>query len=202
MAQNRVIVTSERSEDHEDQLQETTEKIAAVNAGTTGIATLAWQTAQTAAQAAQNAVATRAPGAVNARNQAFQEMFEEEDKVIAKLQEKVDDLPGGIEGKIALALSNGFTVKDFGTINKQDFVVVDGPTSGSAKLVAKGSQDDSFHEWNDSIDNAATWRYVEPSIKATKILDGYTPGTKIYFRHRIHTRQGPGPWHETFLIIR
>jgi hypothetical protein len=202
MAQNRVIVTSERSDDHEDALQETNDKIAAVNAGTTGIATLAWQTKLTAAQAAQNAVATRAPGAVNTRNDAFQEMFEEEDKVIAKLQEKVDDLAGNIEAKIALALSNGFGVKDFGTINKQDFVVVDGPTSGSAKMVAKGSKDNSFHEWYDSIDNGVTWRYIEPSFKANKIVDGYTPADKIKFKHRIWLRSGPSDWHFAEIIIR
>jgi hypothetical protein len=178
MAQNRVIVTSERSEDHEDVLQETNDKIAAINAGSTGISTAAWQTKLTAAQAAQNAMATRAPGAANTRNDAFQEMFEEEDKVIAKLQEKVDDLPGNIEAKIALALSNGFGVKDFGVINKQDFVVVDGPTSGSVRLVAKGLQVRSFHEWAQSTDDGATWQYIESSLKGHKKSHGFNSNCK------------------------
>jgi hypothetical protein len=202
MSKNRVIVTSERSDDHEDQLQDTTDRIAAVNAGGTGIATLNWQTKLTAAQAAQTATATRAPGTANTRNNAFQEMFEEEDKVIALLQGKVDDLAGSIDAKIALALANGFTVRDFGVINKQDFVVVDGPTTGSAKLVAKGFRGPSFHEWAFSNDNGVTWQYIEPTLRASRLSEGHTPGQLVKFRHRLFTKDGPGAWHYHELIIR
>jgi hypothetical protein len=202
MSQNRVIVTSERSDDHDDQIQDTIDRIAAVNAGTTGIATANWQTKLTDAQAAQTAVSTRAPGTAKTRNDTFREMFEEEDKVIALLQGKVDDLAGSIDAKIALALSNGFTVKDFGTINKQDFVVVDGPISGSVKQVAKASEQNSFHEWDYSLDNGVTWTYILSTIQASRITDGFTPGQKVKFRHRMFLRTGPGDYHYAELIIR
>lgn len=201
MSQNRVIVTIERPEDHEDQLQQTLDISAAIAAGTTGISTANMDASHVAAQAAETAVSTKAPGTVKTRNDKFLLMFIEQDKVKAKLQEKVDDLAGSIEAKVALALANGFHVQDFGTINKQDFVVVDGSVSGSAKLIAKGGKD-TFHEWGFSQDDGEKWEYIESSFLATKIVLGFIPATKIKFRHRMFTRKGPGPWHYAELIIR
>ena len=202
MAQNRVIVTLERSDDHEDQLQQSLDIQAAIAAGTTGISTVDLAAATTMAQTKQTAVATKAPGSTAARDAAFQIMYIEEDQVMAELQKKVDDQAGSIADKTALALSNGYHIKDFGVINKQNFVVVDGPTSGSVKFVAKGLQERSFHEWNDSIDGGATWRYVEPSLQASRIGNGYTPGQHVKFRHRIFTKNGPQGYDYAQLIIR
>jgi hypothetical protein len=202
MSQKRVLVTIERSDDHEDHLQEAIDRKAALDAGSTGIVTTAYGTKIGNAQIAQTAVSTRAPGAVENRNSVFGILFLEEDDLKRQMQALVDNLAGSIDAKIALALSNGFQVVDFGTINKQDFVVVDGPTSGSARLVAKGLQVRSFHEWGFQNDKELDWQYVEPSLQATKVVSGLTPGNKIKFRHRMFTKDGPGEWHYDELIIR
>jgi hypothetical protein len=143
-----------------------------------------------------------APGAKQARDDAFEKMFLEQEKLKRDMQGLVDALAGTIDAKVALALSNGFQVEDFGVINKQDFVVVDGPVSGTVKQVAKGVRDASFHEWGSSVDNGVTWDYIEPTIQASRISEGFTPGSKIKFRHRMFTRKGPQDYHYFDLIIR
>lgn len=202
MSQNRVIVTVERKDDHEDILQQALDEKQAIDNGTTGIATIDFGVKITAAQAAQTAMSSRAPGSAHARDDVFLLMYIEEEKIAGKLQDKVDALLGGIDAKIALALSNGFQVKDFGVINKQNFVVVDGPLPGAAKLVAKGLQERSFHEWADSIDNGVTWRYIEPTLQATRVSVGYTVGGLAKFRHRTFTKDGPKPWDYAEIVIR
>jgi hypothetical protein len=119
------------------------------------------------------------------------------------MQEYVDNMSGSIEAKIAAALRNGFQVQDVGTRNKQNFKVKDGNASGSVKLVAKAMHNiRSFHEWADSIDNGQTWRYIESTVKASRISSGYEPGQKVMFRHRAFTTEGPGEWHYDEIIVR
>jgi len=79
---------------------------------------------------------------------------------------------------------------------------VDGPVSGSARFVAKALEERSFHEWADSIDGGVTWRYVEPTLKASRFSGGYTPGQLVKFRHRTFTKNGPMAWDYAELIIR
>jgi len=202
MAQKSVIVTIERSEDHENQLQEALDRKAVLTAGGTGIPVVNYGTKITDAQNAQTAVSTRAPGTAQTRDAKFLLMFEEEENLRGQMQVLVNNLAGSIDQKVALALSNGFQVVDFGTINKQDFVVVDGPGSGFAKLVAKALEERSFHEWGYSDDNGVTWIYVEPSLQSTKIISGLTVGRNIKFRHRLFTKDGPGEYHYDELVIR
>jgi hypothetical protein len=202
MSQKRVIVTIERPEEHEEQLQHSRDLKQAIDAGTTGISTVNLGTLTTTAQAKQDAAALRLPGGPNARNDAFDLMFIEQDNLRGQMQVKVDALVGSIEAKVAYTLANGFQVQDFGVINKQDFVVVDGPVTGSNKLVAKASEERSFHEWNDSVDNGTTWRYVVPTLRSTRVCDGYNAGQLVKYRHRIHTKNGPGDWHFDEIIVR
>jgi hypothetical protein len=202
MSQKRVIVTIERPDEHTEQLQQTLDISAAIAAGSTGIVTTDMDDARIAAQDAETAMASKAPGTAKTRNDAFQAMFIEQDQIKAELQKKVDDLVGTIDAKIALALSNGFHVQDFGTINKQDFVVVDGAESGDAKLVAKALEERSFHEWGFQNEADLDWHYIESSLQASKTVKGFTPGKKVKFRHRVFTKDGPGPWHYAEIIIR
>jgi hypothetical protein len=203
MAQNRVIVTVEAPKDQDDHLQHARNMKKALDAGGTGINTAGLTNAITDVQDKITARSTRAPGTAKKLKSSLLQLTIAQDTVRGHMQEYIDNMGGSIEAKIAAALRNGFQVQDVGTRNKQNFKVTDGDKSGSAKLVAKAIHNiRSFHEWADSIDNGQTWRYIEPTVKASRICDGYELGQLVKFRHRAFTTEGPGEWHYDEIIIR
>jgi hypothetical protein len=203
MKQKKVVVTIERPDDHTGQLQHARNLKKALDAGSSGLSTVALGNRITDAQDKQTAVATNAPGSAEERNSSFLRLFMEEDNLRGQMLTLVYNMSGSIDAKIAFVLANGFQIRDMATISKKNFVVVDGPVSGSNLLIAKGTKDKrTFHEWQDSIDGGTTWRYILSTVKASRISEGYTVGQLVKYRHRMIDKNGPREWDYAEIITR
>jgi hypothetical protein len=203
MSQNRVIVIVENPKDHGEHLQHARNMKNALDGGSTGINTNDLGNAIDDVQKKMTARSSRAPGTAKKLKTSLFKLTIEQDAVRGQMQTYVDNMGGSLEAKMAAALRNGFHVQRVGSRNKQDFKVTDGKVSCSAKLTAKAIPTKrSFHEWADSIDKGITWRYIEPTVKASRTCSGYERGQFVMFRHRAFTTKGPGEWHYDEIIIR
>ena len=104
----------------------------------------------------------------------------------------VQRLSGGDEAKI---LSSGFSVvKPHGPQHKAEFAVLDGPNSGTLKLVCErvektGSYEFQMYEGDDP-EGEVGWVTIGHSTAASFVIAGLIPLKKYYFRFRAVTTQG------------
>ena len=104
----------------------------------------------------------------------------------------VQRLSGGNEAKI---LSSGFSVaKPHGPHHKAEFAALDGPNSGSLKLVCDtvekaGSYEFQMYEGDDP-EGELGWKTIGQSTAASFVITGLIPLKKYYFRFRAVTTQG------------
>jgi hypothetical protein len=73
------------------------------------------------------------------------------------------------------------------------FRVVDGPVSGSVKVIARWAADRATYAFAYSLDGV-TWILAETAIQCKTTLFGLTPGQTYLFRCRVTTKDGPGNW--------
>ena len=104
----------------------------------------------------------------------------------------VQRVSNGDEAKI---LSSGFEVARHRSVHqKSTFSVIDGPNSGSVKLVGlrvekSGSYDFQMYQ-GDNPEGEAGWVTIGQSTSATFVVTGLTPFTKYYFRYCAVTTHG------------
>ena len=62
-----------------------------------------------------------------------------------------------------------------------------------------------YHDWQMSLDgkDITSWyvRALPSTLQAKTTVDGLTSGVRVYFRHRIVTKDGPGAWDQVINII-
>lgn len=140
---------------------------------------------------------TRLTGAVQARNAAKRLGLQDLRWLRNYVQEIADADPDNAEDII---LQAGLKVKTVTARVKADFAVKNGKVSGSIELVAKAGPPRSSHDWQTSL-NGTTWTDQPSTLQAKTVVSGFSPGIKVYCRHRLVTKEGPASWSQTLVII-
>jgi len=148
------------------------------------------ETAETAAQ-------SRAAGTVAARDAAKETVLKDLRALTAYVQSVADN---NVADSEAIITSAGLDVKKQGAINKQDFTVKPGVLSGSVILIAKGTGNRTSHDWQSSTDGN-NWSPLPSTIQAKTTVEGLTPVTVMFFRHRVISKDGPGAWSQPENIV-
>ncbi|HEY3820369.1 MAG TPA: hypothetical protein VGL81_24560 [Polyangiaceae bacterium] len=97
--------------------------------------------------------------------------------------------------------SAGMSVKRPRTVYPRVFRAKDGHVSGEVNLEVPSAGDDAGYEWEDSLDGAITWRTLPPTRQASTTVSGLSPGSKVHFRYRAVTKDGPTDWSDSIWII-
>ena len=109
------------------------------------------------------------------------------DDIFREVANYVDRKAAGDETKI---LGSGFHISSQPiTAQKPPLAVVDGPHSGSVKLVAKAIDRAGAYIWQYSTDGVE-WLVAGNSTGATFVQNGLTVATKCYFRVAAITPEG------------
>jgi hypothetical protein len=94
----------------------------------------------------------------------------------------------------------GMSVKDARGPSKPDFVVKEGPVSGSVHLYARAATTRASYHWQYSPDGEP-WLSAPETMRADAVLEGLAAGTSYGFRYRVVTREGISGWSEPFLFL-
>jgi hypothetical protein len=131
----------------------------------------------------------------------------DEKKVVAKkllerlmyhVQKTADENP---EHAVAIIEGAGMFVKKPRTLAPRVLTAKDGPVSGSAAIVVPVAADRSSYEFAHSVDEQKTW-FVHPSTtKASLVIHGLTPGTKVWFRYRVSVKGKMGDWSDAVSLF-
>ena len=76
----------------------------------------------------------------------------------------------------------------------------DGPTSGTARLVAKAPKMRASYDWQLSIDGIV-WVYLARTMRADADVTGLVAGTRYFFRVRTLTHDGIGEWSQVVSLL-
>lgn len=146
---------------------------------------------------AQLAALTRAQGTVEARNAALLVVAEDLRDLTFYVQTIADANPANSE---AIIESAGLTVKRVTPRAPVEFEAKNSTISGTVLLKAKAVEGRCSHDWQVSI-NGNQWTALPSTIQAKTTADGFTPGSRQYFRHRLVTKDGPQAWSQPFSLI-
>jgi len=159
---------------------------------------LATVTADIAAlEAADAVVLSRTKGARQERDVKLAIVQKELIRLKAYAQEIADQNPTDAEAIIETA---GMSVKKPSIRDRALFEVVDGPVSGSVRLIVKSAGDRAAYEWQMSTDGT-TWTFVRLTLQASTLVSGLTPGRTYSFRMRVQTKDGLGDWSQVVSIL-
>ncbi|MEI8202214.1 MAG: hypothetical protein WCH34_04330 [Bacteroidota bacterium] len=96
-----------------------------------------------------------------------------------------------------IALAAGMAIKTHTHYNVQDFTVKILP-GGKVKLKAKSLDVAYSNDWQCTTDltDPMGWyiKIIDSSLQATKVEEGFTPGTQVHFRHRYILAGGATEW--------
>jgi hypothetical protein len=93
------------------------------------------------------------------------------------------------------------SVKKSTAYARAPFSVKQGPTSGSALVMARSAGDRGAHQWQHSTDGGETWRSAPQTQQGKAVIRGLVPGQTAWFRHRPVTIHGEGDWSEPIAIV-
>jgi hypothetical protein len=150
---------------------------------------------------AQVTAKTRIPGSCQARNVKKVSVVQAVYALRDYIQGICDANPDSAE---AIALSGLFYVKKVSGRQKQVFTATN-LRSGIIELVGHIKGNHCSHDWGMTLtpDNAASW-YDTPipsTLKSSTIVENLSPGTRMYFRHQLVTKEGPQGWDRVISII-
>lgn len=148
-------------------------------------------------EACETAAATRATGAVAARNAALITVEKDFKHIGAFVQQTCDANPGSEE---AIATSAGLELKTRGGPPASVFRAEYGDNSGTIVLHAPHVADGMSNYWESSMDQK-TWVSYPETVKGTITITGLTPGTIYYFRHKVLARSGMSDWSQIISIM-
>jgi len=152
-------------------------------------------------RSAQIITKARVPGSVKERNVKKTILV----KGLYALRDYVQSIcDANPESSEAIATSALFFVKKVGGKAKHAFSVIV-TKSGSVELTGKIKGYYRSHDWQMTDDPKieANW-YVTPlpsTLKSKTTVDNLTPGKRLYFRHRVITKDGPSDWDGVITII-
>jgi cell pole-organizing protein PopZ len=159
---------------------------------------LATVTADIAAlEAADAVVLSRTKGARQERDVKLAIVQKELIRLKAYAQEIADQNPTDAEAIIETA---GMSVKKPSIRDRALFEVVDGPVSGSVRLIVKSAGDRAAYEWQSSLDRS-TWKREKVTLQASTLVSGLAAGITQYFRARAQTKGGEGAWSDVVSLV-
>ena len=147
---------------------------------------------------AENLAATRANGAATARNVAKAALIVELKQLGAYVQSVAD---GDAENSAAIIESARISVRKVPVRPARVFNAAQGPTTGTAKLVAHSASNRAAYEWEYSTDGGKTWVAAPPSLQAKTTVTGLPAGTSVQFRYRAVTKAGAADWSNPVTLL-
>ena len=139
---------------------------------------------------AETAAGGRAKGAVTARNVAKNALVLLLKEEKAYIQSVANADP---ENSATIIESARISVRKVSPRPPRVFNAVQGPTTGTAKLVA-ASAHRAAYEWEFSTDGGKTWVAATPSLQAKTVVTGLPAGNAVQFRYRAVTKTGVTDW--------
>ena len=140
---------------------------------------------------AENNAATKVKGAATARNVAKNALILELKQLRGYVQSVAD---GDAENSATIVESARLSVRKVPARSARVFDAAQGPTTGTAKLVAPSASSRAAYEWEYSVDGGKTWVAATPSLQARTTVTGLPAGTSVQFRYRSVTRTGAADW--------
>jgi hypothetical protein len=156
------------------------------------------QVAIDALTAAETATRTRAHGTVPLRDAKRLELLVLLQQLCAHVQAIAD---ADVEQAVSTIESAGMSVKKERVLPVRVFAAKRGPVSGTVKLVAPRAGERAGYEWAYSTDGKKTWTALPFTVRASTLVTGLQPGSTVYFRYRVDTKDGAGDWSEPTSII-
>ncbi|HEX3346003.1 MAG TPA: hypothetical protein VHS09_15575, partial [Polyangiaceae bacterium] len=133
------------------------------------------------------ATLTRAKGTVAPRNTARKALV----KLLQQLKGYVQTAADADEENGATIIASaGIAVRKTPVRVARVFAAAEGPTTGSATLVAGAAAKRASYEWEYSPDGGKTWMLATPTLQARTVISGLTAGTAVQFRYRGVTKTG------------
>ena len=148
--------------------------------------------------AAEQLAATRAKGAVEARDAARANVVSNLHDLRQYVQSRADADPANAEKIITSA---GMSVKRSPARTKSDFEAKAGPVSGSVHLVVRAPARRASYEWQWSIDGGKTWQQAPGTLQAKTTIAGLPMGVVCEFRFRSITKGGEGDWSQVIQFL-
>ena len=140
---------------------------------------------------AENQAATKVKGAATARNVAKNALILELKQLRGYVQGIAD---GDVENSATIIESARISVRKVPARPARTFNAAQGPTTGTAKLVAHSASSRAAYEWEYSTDGGKTWALAPPSLQAKTTVTGLPAGTSVQFRYRAVTKTGAEDW--------
>jgi hypothetical protein len=139
---------------------------------------------------AETTAGGRAKGAVTARNvaKAALVLLLKEEKAYVQSVANADP-----ENSATIIESARISVRKATPRSPRVFNAAQGPTTGTAKLVAASARRAAY-EWEYSTDGGKTWVTAPPSLQARTVVTGLPAGTAVQFRYRTVTKTGAADW--------
>ena len=140
---------------------------------------------------------TRAMGTTSERDAKLATVNGDLSSLRAYVQDVANASPGAAEAVIASA---GMSVKGSSGHGKPDFEAKQGPTSGTARLVARAAKVRASYDWQQSSDGM-TWVDLARTMRADADVEGLSAGTRYVFRVRKLTQDGIGEWSQVVALL-
>ena len=144
-----------------------------------------------ALQTAEAAALSRIKGAVTARNDKKAALVAQLQLLKGYVQSVGDADP---DSSAAAIQGAGMAVKKTPVHKPRVFNAVQGPVSGSVKIITASGGRRVAYDWEYSTDGGKTWLLMPSSLQAKTSITGLAVGSTAQFRYRVTTKTGEGDW--------
>ncbi len=149
--------------------------------------------------AAQQLTLSRRRGSVAMRNAKYTIVVKDIYAWLAYVQELADEAQNPDKAAIIIR-SAGFSIRKQPARTKLPFEAKHGVSEGEIILVAQAADKRASYKWEYSL-NKTVWKEHTTTIKATTVIKGLTPSTRVYFRYKAFTKEGEHGWSQVISII-
>ena len=149
--------------------------------------------------AAQTLTLSRKRGSVAMRNAKHTIVVKDIYAWLAYVQELADEAQNPDKAAIIIR-SAGLSIRKQPARTKLPFEAKHGVSEGDVILVAQAADKRASYKWEYSL-NKTVWKEHTTTIKATTVIKGLTPGTRVYFRYKAYTKEGEHGWCQVISII-
>ena len=140
---------------------------------------------------AENQAATKVKGAATARNVAKNALTLQLKHLGGYVQSVAD---GDVENSATIIESARISIRKVPARPDRSFNAAQGPTTGTARLVARSASGRAAYEWEYSLDAGKTWVAAPPTLQARTTVTGLPAGTSVQFRYRSVVKTGAADW--------
>jgi hypothetical protein len=148
---------------------------------------------------AQSHTQTRIIGSVSTRDIKYQLVVKDVHALKRYVQETADVAPS-LELATAIISSSGFSLRAYNARRKPILNAKSKPGSGIALLTAHSAGKRASYNWQKSSDGMR-WTDLDPTMQAFTTVIGLIAGSKVYFRYRAITKDGPHKWCDPIFIF-